>query len=90
MDFILLNLDQLWMSIVALVIVFSIIGLGSGMIWGRRKTADLKARAEKRTQRMVKELEVQGKATVLEEKRKWHQIRADQEEEMAAKQTAID
>ncbi len=90
MDFILLNLDQLWMSIVALVIVFSIIGLGSGMIWGRRKTAELKARAEKRTQRVVKELEVQGKATALEEKQKWHQIRADQEEEMAAKQTAID
>ena len=66
MDFILLNLDQLWMSIVALVIVFSIIGLGSGMIWGRRKTAELKARAEKRTQRVVKELEVQGKATALE------------------------
>ena len=90
MDFILLNLDQLWMSIVALVIVFSIIGLGSGMIWGRRKTAELKARAEKRTQRVVKELEVQGKATALEEKQKWHQIRANQEEEMAAKQTAID
>ncbi len=90
MDFILLNLGQLWMSIVALVIVFSIIGLGAGMIWGRRKTAELKARAEKRTQRMVKELEVQGKATALEEKQKWHQIRADQEEEMAAKQTAID
>lgn len=90
MDFLLQNLGQLWMLIVALVIVLSIIGLGAGMIWGRRKTADLKARAEKRTQRMVKELEVQGKATVLEEKRKWHQIRADQEEEMAAKQTAID
>ncbi|MEE2994867.1 MAG: ribonuclease Y [Gemmatimonadota bacterium] len=90
MDFLLQNLGQLWMPIVALVIVLSIIGLGAGMIWGRRKTADLKARAEKRTQRMVKELEVQGKATVLEEKRKWHQIRADQEEEMAAKQTAID
>lgn len=90
MDFLLQNLGQLWMPIVALVIVLSIIGLGAGMIWGRRKTADLKARAEKRTQRMVKELEVQGMATVLEEKRKWHQIRADQEEEMAAKQTAID
>jgi ribonuclease Y len=90
MDFFLQNLGQLWMPIVALVIVLSIIGLGAGMMWGRRKTADLKARAEKRTQRMVKELEVQGKATVLEEKRKWHQIRADQEEEMAAKQTAID
>jgi ribonuclease Y len=90
MDFLLQNLGQLWMPIVALVIVLSIIGLGAGMIWGRRKTADLKARAEKRTQRMVKELEVQGKATVLEEKRKWHQIRADQEEEMAVKQTAID
>ena len=90
MDFLLQNLGQLWMPIVALVIVLSIIGLGAGMIWGRRKTADLKARAEKRTQRMVKELEVHGKATVLEEKRKWHQIRADQEEEMAAKQTAID
>jgi ribonuclease Y len=90
MDFLLQNLGQLWMPIVALVIVLSIIGLGAGMIWGRRKTADLKARAEKRTQRMVKELEVQGKATVLEEKREWHQIRADQEEEMAAKQTAID
>jgi ribonuclease Y len=90
MDFILLNLGQLWMSIVALVIVFSIIGLGAGMIWGRRKTAELKARAEKRTQRMVKKLEVQGKATALEEKQKWHQIRADQEEEMASKQTAID
>ena len=90
MDFLLQNLGQLWMPIVALFIVLSIIGLGAGMIWGRRKTADLKARAEKRTQRMVKELEVQGKATVLEEKRKWHQIRADQEEEMAAKQTAID
>ncbi len=89
MDFILLNLGQLWMSIVALVIVFSIIGLGAGMIWGRRKTAELKARAEKRTQRMVKKLEVQGKATALEEKQKWHQIRADQEEEMASKQTAI-
>ncbi len=90
MDFILLNLGQLWMSIVALVIVFSIIGLGAGMIWGRRKTAELKARAEKRTQRMVKKLEVQGKATALEEKQKWHQIRAEQEEEMASKQTAID
>jgi ribonuclease Y len=90
MDFFLQNLGQLWMPIVSLVIVLSIIGLGAGMMWGRRKTADLKARAEKRTQRMVKELEVQGKATVLEEKRKWHQIRADQEEEMAAKQTAID
>jgi len=90
MDFLLQNVGQLWMPVVALVIVLSIIGLGAGMIWGRRKTADLKARAEKRTQRMVKELEVQGKATVLEEKRKWYQIRADQEKEMAAKQTAID
>ena len=90
MDFLLQNLSQLWMPIVALVIVLSIIGLGAGMIWGRRKTADLKARAEKRTQRMVKELEVQGKATVLEEKRKWHQIRADQEEKMGEKQAAID
>ena len=90
MDFLLQNLGQLWMPIVALVIVLSIIGLGAGMIWGRSKTAELKARAEKRTQRMVKELDVQGKTTALEEKRKWHQIRAGQEEEMTAKQTVID
>ena len=37
MDFLLQNLSQLWMPIVALVIVLSIIGLGGGMIWGRSK-----------------------------------------------------
>jgi ribonuclease Y len=90
MDFLLQNLAQLWMPIVALVIILSGIGLAAGAIWGRSKAADLEARVEKRAQRTVKELEAQGKAAILEEKRKWHQTRSAQEEEMAAKQGAID
>ncbi len=85
MTFFIENIDRLWLAVVVIAGAVGVVSLGLFTVWGRRKHADLDARAEKRALRMVKEMEAQGKTSLLEEKREWHKTRANQESELTSK-----
>ena len=90
MTFLMENINQLLLPLIAIAVLLGTVGLVIGLIWGRRKTEELEARAEKRAIRMSKELEAQGKAALLGEKREWHQTRAALEQELNEKSADIE
>ncbi len=90
MDFPLENLNGLLLPLAVLVVVSGLAGLVIGMIWRRSKAGELEEKAQKRAQRLFKEMEVQHRAELLEEKRKWHDARETQEEEINSRQTSLE
>ena len=90
MEFPLENLNELLLPLAALAVISGLIGLAIGMFWRRSKAGEMEEKAQKRAQRLFKEMEVQRRAELLEEKRKWHDAREAQEEEINSRQSALD
>lgn len=84
------TIHQLWLPFGIIVLILCIVGLVACIAWGRYKTRELEARSEKRALRIAKEIDIQRKTALLEEKRKWHRDRAALEEELHAKQAELD
>ncbi len=89
MEFPLENLNGLLLPLAALTVISGLVGLVIGMIWRRSKAGEMEEKAQKRAQRLFKEMEVQRRAELLEEKRKWHDAREGQEEEINRRQSAL-
>ncbi len=89
MEFPLENLNGLLLPLAALTVISGLVGLVIGMIWRRSKAGEMEEKAQKRAQRLFKEMEVQRRAEMLEEKRKWHDAREAQEEEINRRQSAL-
>lgn len=89
MEFPLENLNGLLLPLAALTVISGLVGLVIGMIWRRSKAGEMEEKARKRAQRLFKEMEVQRRAEMLEEKRKWHDAREAQEEEINRRQSAL-
>ena len=90
MEFPLENLNGLLLPLAALAVISGLVGLVIGMLWRRSKAGEMEEKAQKRAQRLFKEMEVQRRAELLEEKRKWHDAREAQEEEINSRQSALD
>lgn len=90
MTFFMENIDQLWLPLLAAAAIVGGVCLGLSIVWGRRKKGDLESRAEKRALRMVKEMEAQGKTSLLDEKRVWHETRASHEKELTDQRLQIE
>ena len=90
MEFPLENLNDLLLPLAALAVISGLVGLVIGMLWRRSKAGEMEEKAQKRAQRLFKEMEVQRRAELLEEKRKWHDARKAQEEEINSRQSALD
>ncbi len=90
MEFPLENLNELLLPLAALAVISGLVGLAIGMLWRRSKAGEMEEKAQKRAQRLFKEMEVQRRAELLEEKRKWHDAREAQEEEINSRQSALD
>ncbi|MCY4545740.1 MAG: ribonuclease Y [Gemmatimonadetes bacterium] len=90
MEFPLENLNELLLPLAALAVISGLVGLVIGMLWRRSKAGEMEEKAQKRAQRLFKEMEVQHRAELLEEKRKWHDAREAQEEEINSRQSALD
>ena len=90
MEFPLENLNELLLPLAALAVISGLVGLAIGMLWRRSKAGEMEEKAQKRAQRLFKEMEVQRRAELLEEKRKWHNAREAQEEEINSRQSALD
>ncbi len=90
MDFLLENLNGLMLPLAVLAVVSGLAGLVIGTIWRRSKAGEIEENAQKRAQRLIKEIEVQRRAESLEEKRKWHDARETQEEEINSRQHAVE
>ena len=90
MEFPLENLDGLLLPLAALTVISGLAGLLIGMLWRRSKAGEMEEKAQKRAQRLFKEMEVQHRAELLEEKRKWHNAREAQEEEINSRLSALD
>ena len=90
MEFPLENLNDLLLPLAALTVISGLVGLVIGMLWRRSKAGEMEEKAQKRAQRLFKEMEVQRRAELLEEKRKWHDARKAQEEEINSRQSALD
>ena len=90
MEFPLENLNELLLPLAALAVICGLVGLVIGMLWRRSKAGEMEEKAQKRAQRLFKEMEVQRRAELLEEKRKWHDAREAQEEEINSRQSALD
>lgn len=89
MEFPLENLNGLLLPLAALTVFSGLVGLVIGMLWRRSKAGEMEEKAQKRAQRLFKEMEVQRRAEMLEEKRKWHDAREAQEEEINRRQSAL-
>ena len=89
MDFPLENLNGLLLPLAVLALISGLVGLVIGTIWRRSKAGEMEEKAQKRAQRLFKEMEVQRRAELLEEKRKWHDAREAQEEEINSRQSAL-
>ena len=89
MEFPLENLNGLMLPLAALTVISGLVGLVIGMLWRRSKAGEMEEKAQKRAQRLFKEMEVQRRAEMLEEKRKWHDAREAQEEEINRRQSAL-
>ncbi|MDE2825388.1 MAG: ribonuclease Y [Gemmatimonadota bacterium] len=89
MEFPLENLNGLLLPLAALTVISGLVGLVIGMLWRRSKAGEMEEKAQKRAQRLFKEMEVQRRAEMLEEKRKWHDAREAQEEEINRRQSAL-
>lgn len=89
MEFPLENLNGLLLPLAALTVITGLVGLIIGMLWRRSKAGEMEEKAQKRAQRLFKEMEVQRRAEMLEEKRKWHDAREAQEEEINSRQSAL-
>lgn len=89
MEFPLENLNALLLPLAALTVISGLVGLIVGMLWRRSKASEMEEKAQKRAQRLLKEMEVQRRAEMLEEKRKWHDAREAQEEEINRRQSAL-
>lgn len=89
MEFPLENLNGLLLPLAALTVISGLVGLVIGMLWRRSKAGEMEEKAHKRAQRLFKEMEVQRRAEMLEEKRKWHDAREAQEEEINRRQSAL-
>ncbi len=89
MEFPLENLNGLLLPLAALTVISGLVGLVIGMLWRRSKAGEMEEKAQKRAQRLFKEMEVQRRAELLEEKRKWHDAREAQEEEINRRQSAL-
>lgn len=89
MEFPLENLNGLLLPLAALTVFSGLVGLVIGMLWRRSKAGEMEEKAQKRAQRLFKEIEVQRRAEMLEEKRKWHDAREAQEEEINRRQSAL-
>ena len=70
MEFPLENLNGLLLPLAALTVISGLVGLVIGMLWRRSKAGEMEEKAQKRAQRLFKEMEVQRRAELLEEKRK--------------------
>ena len=90
MTFVVENINQLWLPFLAIAAILGVLSLVFCIFWGRSKAGDLEEYAEKRAMRMVKEMEAQGKAALLDEKREWHQTRASLEQGLNDKQAVIE
>ena len=90
MDFLLESLNGALLPLAVLTLVSGLVGLVIGTIWRRSKAGEMEAQAQKRAQRLFKEMEMQRRAELLDEKRKWHDSREAQEEEIASRQTALE
>lgn len=90
MSFFLENIDQLWLPFAGFLLVLGGVTVAATVIWSRRKVADLESRAEKRTQRTIKEREVLEKSNLLDEKRQWHETRSIQEKELSSKRHTLE
>ncbi len=90
MEFPLENLNDLLLPLAALAVISGLVGLAIGMLWRRSKAGEMEEKAQKRAQRLFKEMEVQRRAELLEEKRKWHDAREAQEVEINSRQSALD
>ena len=90
MDFPLENLNGLLLPLAAVTLISGLVGLAIGMLWRRSKAGEMEEKAQKRAQRLFKEMEVQRRAELLEEKRKWHNAREAQEEEINSRQSALE
>ncbi|MBI4552008.1 MAG: ribonuclease Y [Candidatus Latescibacteria bacterium] len=88
--FLIEHIQQLWLPVAAVALVLCAGGLAVGFYLGRRRAADLEAKAEKRAIRLVKDIEAQSKAALLEEKREWHQTRATLEKDLNEKRLEIE
>lgn len=89
MDFPLENLSGLLLPLAVLILISGLVGLVIGTIWRRSKAGEMEEKAQKRAQRLFKEMEVQRRAKLLEEKRKWHDAREAQEVEINSRQSAL-
>ncbi|MXX02928.1 MAG: DUF3552 domain-containing protein [Gemmatimonadetes bacterium] len=89
MEFPLENLNGLLLPLAVLTVFSGLVGLVIGMLWRRSKAGEMEEKAQKRAQRLFKEMEVQRRAEMLEEKRKWHDAREAQEEEINRRQSAL-
>lgn len=90
MDFPLENLNGFLLPLAALTAISGVVGLVIGMLWRRSRAGEMEEKARKRAQRLFKEMEVQRRAELLEEKRKWHDAREAQEEEINGRQSALE
>ncbi len=90
MDFPMENLNGFLLPLAVLTLISGLVGLVIGMAWRRSKAGEMEEKAQKRAQRLFKEMEVQRRAGLLEEKRKWHDARESQEEEMNSRQSALE
>ena len=90
MDFPLENLNGFLLPLAVLTLISGLVGLVIGMLWRRSKAGEMEEKAQKRAQRLFKEMEVQRRAELLEEKRKWHDAREAQEDEIVSRQTALE
>jgi len=90
MEFPLENLSELIFPLALLVVFFGLVGLVIRMLWRRNKAGEMEEKAQKRAQRLFKEMEHQRRTELLEEKRKWHVAREHQEEEIHNKQTILE
>ena len=90
MDFPLENLNGFVLPLAALTAISGVVGLVIGMLWRRSRAGEMEEKARKRAQRLFKEMEVQRRAELLEEKRKWHDAREAQEEEINGRQSALE
>lgn len=90
MDFPFENLNGFLLPLAALTAISGVVGLVIGMLWRRSKAGEMEEKARKRAQRLFKEMEVQRRAELLEEKRKWHDAREAQEEEINGRQSALE
>lgn len=90
MDFPFENLNGFLLPLAALTAISGVVGLVIGMLWRRSRAGEMEEKARKRAQRLFKEMEVQRRAELLEEKRKWHDAREAQEEEINGRQSALE